>query len=115
MSSDSEAERELKKVTIRMGMVGDTAYQWYVDGDESIQDKDGEPLIRPYDGEEIDGDIRRNIKIGLERGENKGDGYHGVDDFHDRFDEPQSYGIFYSWMLVKEGVEMPNAFDEVTE
>tara|TARA_B100001778_G_scaffold334937_1_gene349299 strand:- start:7350 stop:8732 length:1383 start_codon:yes stop_codon:yes gene_type:complete len=82
---------------IRKGMVGDTAYQWYVDGDESIQDRNGEPLIRPYDEEEIDEDIRRNIKIVLERGENKGNGYHGVDDFHDRFDEPQSYGIFYSW------------------
>ena len=90
---------------IRKGMVGDTAYQWYVDGDESIQDRNGEPLIRPYDEEEIDKDIRRNIKIGLERGENKGDGYHGVDDFHDRFDERQSYGIFYSWGAESFGAE----------
>jgi hypothetical protein len=62
-------------------------------------------LIRPYDEEEIDEDIRRNIKIGLERGENKGDGYHGVDDFHDRFDERQSYGIFYSWGAESFGAE----------
>ena len=96
---------------IRKGMVGDTAYQWYVDGDESIQDRNGEPLIRPYDEEEIDEDIRRNIKIVLERGENKGNGYHGVDDFHDRFDEPQSYGIFYSWGAESFSAEPVNQYD----
>jgi hypothetical protein len=78
-------------------MMGNTEYRWYVDGDESIQDRNGEPLIRPYDEEEIDEDIQHNIKLFLEGGEKKGEAYHEVHDLHDRFDEPQYYDIFYSW------------------
>ena len=78
-------------------MVGDTEYHWYVDGDETIKDREGEPLINRRMEDEIDDDIQHNIKIFLERGDNKGEAYHGVEDLHDRFDEPQSYGIFYSW------------------
>jgi hypothetical protein len=33
----------------------------------------------------------------VESGVKTGREYHAIDDSHDRFDEPQSYGIFYSW------------------
>jgi len=91
------AESFSAESSVRKGMMGNTEYRWYVDGDESIQDRNGEPLIRPYDEEEIDEDIQHNIKLFLEGGEKKGEAYHEVHDLHDRFDEPQYYDIFYSW------------------
>ena len=93
------------ETSIRTGEMGDTAYHWYVDGDETIKDREGEPLINRRMEDEIDDDIQHNIKIFLERGEKKGEAYHEVDDLHDRFDEPQSYGIFYSWGAESFGAE----------
>jgi len=92
-----DAESFSAESSVRKGMMGNTEYRWYVDGDESIQDRNGEPLIRPYDEEEIDEDIQHNIKMLVESGVKTGREYHAIDDSHDRFDEPQSYGIFYSW------------------
>jgi len=92
---------------VRTGITDDgkTAYEWYVvEGDESITDSNGEPLIRPYDEEEITNEIEYYVNHFVGQGElsdSESLRLHEIVDAHDRFDEPMEYTIAYSWKPVE--------------
>ena len=92
---------------VRTGITDDgkTAYEWYVvEGDESITDNNGEPLIRPYDEEEITNEIEYYVNHFVGQGElsdSESLRLHEIVDSHDRFDEPMEYTIAYSWKPVE--------------
>ena len=108
---------------VRTGITDDgkTAYEWYVvEGDESITDNNGEPLIRPYDEEEITNEIEYYVNHFVEQGElsdNESLRLHEIVDSHDRFDEPMEYTIAYSWkpVEVKEALGFFDKKDEKEE